>query len=430
MISISPNSFHPQVPSSLSTIRDGWFLNLSSCVIPHNVQCFLQLGDNFALPLTNKNRIIFDCIKGIESGTLRMPLDRRIDVINQSIPIMKSIISSPVFTSDIHKCLTVLESDTRSFLTAHPNVVFTLADKGNVTVAMDRDVYRDKMTELLGDSDTYVPIKRDPTKKLTSALRSMLTGWKTRGHIKDSEYKALYCSDGSLPRAYGLPKIHKPDCPLRIIVSSVGSPLHPLATFLHKKLFKAIPRADSYIKNSFELVERLRDVHFTGTHELTSLDVTSLFTNVPTEVAIDCVDEHWPAVSGDCSLPKREFLGAIRQSFGTPMDSPLSPVIADLVLRRLETVSLMSVNLDILFYYRYVDDICTALPPSQIDVLLERFNAFHPRLQFTVERGGKTINFLDVTVSVDNNRFNFDWYRKPTFSEIDTGYTIPRLTLT
>ena len=310
--------------------------------------------------------------------------------------------------------------------------MFTLADKGNVTVAMDRDAYRDKMTELLEDSDTYVPIKRDPIKKLTSALRSMLTGWKTRGHIKDSEYKALYCSDGSLPRAYGLPKIHKPDCPLRIIVSSVGSPLHSLATFLHKKLFKTIPRADSYMKNSFELVERLRDVHFTGTHELTSLDVTSLFTNVPTDVAIDCVNEHWPAVSGDCSLPKREFLGAIRfvldssffvfdnvfyrQSFGTPMGSPISLVIADLVLRRLETVSLMSVNLDILFYYRYVDDICTALPPSQIDVLLERFNAFHPRLQFTVERGGKTINFLDVTVSVNNNRFNFDWYRKPTFS--------------
>ncbi|XP_018353058.1 PREDICTED: uncharacterized protein LOC108754896, partial [Trachymyrmex septentrionalis] len=110
------------------------------------------------------------------------------------------------------------------------------------------------------------------------------------------------------------------------------------------------------------------------------------------------------------------------QSFGTPMGSPISPVIADLVLRRLETVSLMSVNLDILFYYRYVDDICTALPPSQIDVLLERFNAFHPRLQFTVERGGKTINFLDVTVSVNNNRFNFDWYRKPTFSDEEPSY--------
>ena len=134
-------------------------------------------------------------------------------------------------------------------------------------------------------------------------------------------------------------------------------------------------------------------MHFTGAHELTSLDVTSLFTNVPTDVAIDCVNEHWWAVSNDCSLPKKEFLGAIqfvldssffdnviyRQSFGTPMGSSISPMIADLVMRRLETVSLMSVNMDTLFYYRYVDDICTALPPSQIDVLLERFNSFHPR---------------------------------------------------
>ena len=84
-------------------------------------------------------------------------------------------------------------------------------------------------------------------------------------------------------------------------------PYYSLATFLHKKLFKTIPRADSYVKNSFELVERLRDVHFTGAHELTSLDVTSLFTNVPTDVAIECVNEHWWAVSNDCSLPKKEL---------------------------------------------------------------------------------------------------------------------------
>ena len=78
-----------------------------------------------------------------------------------------------------------------------------------------------------------------------------------------------------------------------------------------------------------------------------------------------------------------------KQSFDTPMGSPISPVIADLVMRRLETMSLMSLNFDILFYYRYVDDICTAMSPSHIDGLLEQFNSFHPRLQFTVERGGR-----------------------------------------
>ncbi|XP_018394144.1 PREDICTED: tetraspanin-15-like, partial [Cyphomyrmex costatus] len=34
----------------------------SSVSIPDNIQCFLQLGDNFALPNTNKKNIIFDCI--------------------------------------------------------------------------------------------------------------------------------------------------------------------------------------------------------------------------------------------------------------------------------------------------------------------------------------------------------------------------------
>ncbi|KYN35810.1 hypothetical protein ALC56_09834 [Trachymyrmex septentrionalis] len=109
-----------------------------------------------------------------------------------------------------------------------------------------------------------------------SALGSMLTRWKTKGHIKDSEYRTLYCSDGSLPRAYGLPKIHKPGCPLRIIVSSVGSPLYSLATFLHNRLFKIIPKADSYIKNSFELVppnSSLSFYNYKSNHDINLLAV-------------------------------------------------------------------------------------------------------------------------------------------------------------
>ena len=100
----------------------------------------------------------------------------------------------------------------------------------------------------------------------------------------------------------------------------------------------------------------------------------------------------------------------------TPMGSPLSPVIADLVMRRLETVSLMSLNLDVTFYFRYVDDICTAVEPSKIDSIVKQFNSFHPRLQFTSEFGGDEISFLDVTISIIGNGFGVDWYRKPTFS--------------
>ena len=119
----------------------------------------------------------------------------------------------------------------------------------------------------------------------------MLTRWKTKNYISDTKYRTLYCNDGSLLRVYGLPKIHKPDCPLRVIVSSIGSPLYPLATYLHNILFKSIPKANSYIKNSFELVEKLKRLHITDEYNLISLDVKSLFTNVPMEIAVDCVNE-------------------------------------------------------------------------------------------------------------------------------------------
>jgi len=75
-------------------------------------------------------------------------------------------------------------------------------------------------------------------------------------------------------------------------------------------LFKTIPEADSYIKNSFQLVKKLKRLYITGEHKLISLNVTSLFTNLLLEIAVDCVNEQWSFISKDCTLPKNEFLGS------------------------------------------------------------------------------------------------------------------------
>ena len=58
------------------------------------------------------------------------------------------------------------------------------------------------------------------------------SGWKKFEFISSHIYKKLYCNDGNLPRAYGSPKIHKPNCPFRVI-SAVDSTLYNLATFVH-----------------------------------------------------------------------------------------------------------------------------------------------------------------------------------------------------
>lgn len=106
-----------------------------------------------------------------------------------------------------------------------------------------------------------------------------------------------------------------------------------------------------------------------------------------------------------------------KQTFDSPMGSPLSPIIADLVLQDLKEYALSRLTFTPPFYYRYVDDIATAAPPNQFDALLTVFNSFHERLRFTLEIGDNDrLNFLVVSLIVEDNRIIFDWFHKSTYS--------------
>jgi hypothetical protein len=244
-------------------------------------------------------------------------------------------------------------------------------------------------------------------------------------------YLSLRSSDCPLPKAYALPKIHKKDIPFRIIVSSINSTLYKFAAYLHKILFDNLPQCDSYVKNSTELYNKLLGKQIDRNNVLVSLDVNSLFTNVPSDLA--GIKTRWLLICNNTRIPLTEFLLAIqfvlsstyftfgnvifKQIFGMPMGSPLSPILADIVMQDLEKKALNSLNFDVQFYYRYVDDIILSLPRTQKNILLEKFNDVHNRLQFTIEEEkNRCINFLDVSLLVSDDRIIIDWFHKETFS--------------
>lgn len=59
------------------------------------------------------------------------------------------------------------------------------ADKGNVTVALKKTEYTNKMNALLEDNNTYSILKKDPTKKLIRDLHDLLARWKKLEYITD-----------------------------------------------------------------------------------------------------------------------------------------------------------------------------------------------------------------------------------------------------
>jgi len=159
--------------------------------------------------------------------------------------------------------------------------------------------------------------------------------------------------------------------------------------------------------------------------------VISLFTNVPLDLAIDSINKRWTYVQHNTKIPKNEFLSAItfvlssthftfnsiiyKQTYGTPMGSPLSPVIADAVMQDLETVCLNMINCHLIFYYRYVDDIVMAAPRDKIDLIFKTFNDYHNRLKFTIEYE-ENRSFLDLLLIISDNLIHIDWFHKKTFS--------------
>ncbi|XP_025271021.1 uncharacterized protein LOC112639907 [Camponotus floridanus] len=99
------------------------------------------------------------------------------------------------------------------------------------------------------------------------------------------------------------------------------------------------------------------------------------------------------------------------------MGSPLSPIIANIVMQNLESRALNTIKFTPPFYFRYVDDIITACPFNLVDHVLTIFNSFNPRLQFTIEvENNKTLSYLEITNISENNRLYFNWYHKPTYS--------------
>jgi len=100
---------------------------------------------------------------------------------------------------------------------------------------------------------------------------------------------------------------------------------------------------------------------------------------------------------------------------GSPLQQ-LSPIVAELAFQYLESHILKKLSFTPSFYIRYVDDIALAAPYSLIDDLLNNFNPFHPRLKFTMEIGGTSLNFLESKIINRDGQLIFDWYHKLTFS--------------
>ena len=71
----------------------------------------------------------------------------------------------------------------------------------------------------------------------------------------------------------------------------------------------------SHINNSFELKEKLKNINLDDDHIIFSLDVNSLFTNVPCSLVLDSLDRRLFCINENCKIPFNDIRDCVRFLF-------------------------------------------------------------------------------------------------------------------
>ena len=171
-------------------------------------------------------------------------------------------------------------------------------------VIMDRQDYINKANQLL-NQNTYRSIAKDPTSSIKNKLINILKRVKNQTGLDSNTYKSMYPTVCVPPKFYGLPKIYKPNTPLRPIVSSSGSVTCGVAKELAKILKPLVGKSPHHITSTQDLVEQARQIKLEPGECLRSYDVSALFNSVPIDPALNIIKD---LLDKDTTLKERTVM--------------------------------------------------------------------------------------------------------------------------
>ena len=355
-------------------------------------------------------------------------------------------ITSPLISKKDLTTLKTLKTDS--------TIVICPPDKGRGVTILDKTTYINKMSLILADTSKFRQIITNNIlphiikieDKINNFLRKL-----QKQNLLLNHYSQLFTSGSSPGIMYGKPKTHKPNIPLRPILSSINTPSYNLCKFLIPYL-SPLTKNSYTLPDSFTFAKYIQSLHLSDCY-MTSFDVNDLFTNIPIAETSDIILNS--NIHNHLNLPLQLFKQLLslsvndtiftfnsnyyQQIDGMPMGSPLGPTFANIFLCNHESLWLNHCPQSIrpLIYKRYIDD-CFLIfnNKEQSDLFFQYINHQHPNIKFSREdEHNRSLPFLDIMVTRSSNGFTTSIYRKPTTSLLglnflsSTSYTFKHTTI-
>ena len=196
-----------------------------------------------------------------------------------------------------------------------------------------------------------------------------------------------------------------------------------------------VPLSQSFIRDSVHLINLLSELTLQPGMLLCTLDITSLYTNIPHNEGIQAIKEilainRPPNVLPLCSYIIEllgelltnsyfEFNGTFYQVSGTAMGTKLSPSYANLFMKKFEEKYVCTYPLQPILWIRFIDDIFIIWQHGRESLLkfINHLNIVHPTIKFTKEISPIEIPFLDLIIYIGESKLHT---RLPTKKLTDT----------
>ena len=148
-------------------------------------------------------------------------------------------------------------------------------------MVMSRDDYIKEGIRQLSDANFYVKLDYDPTPNHIDEIHNTLLKALQRDEITKKILEFLVPTDCTTPAWYFLPKIHKEKITGRPIVSGNNSPTEKISAFVDEHIKMMVPLIPSYVRDTPDFIKRIENFSHRGDFYLVTMDVTSLYTNIP-----------------------------------------------------------------------------------------------------------------------------------------------------
>ena len=256
-------------------------------------------------------------------------------------------------------------------------------------------------------------------------------------HIDDMTKKWLSLTPNPprIPVFYTRAKIHKPNPVGRPIISGCEGPTERISSFVDHLLQPSAKIQKSYFKDTTDFSYFIEKTKVAKDTVLVSMDVTSLYTNIPQREGIAIVCRTYETFYGNKLPIPTHFLREIPrltlkensfhfngknylQTHGTAMGTKMAVSFAYIFMAEVDTNIINQRPYKPLIWKRCIDDIFSLfnINKEAINNFTELANSFYPTVKFMAEISDTEITFLDTCV------YKGDRFKKHCILDVRTHF--------